>query len=103
MRGLRQRLPELDIVTARAMGLAAVSDDELLEAAAGLGRVVLSHDARTLPAAAHSRLANALPVAPVVICPRRLPLGPTIDDLGLLFAARLEDEAWDPVTWLPLR
>jgi predicted nuclease of predicted toxin-antitoxin system len=49
VRALVRRRPEIDLALAQEAGLTGSSDAILLEWAATHGRVVLSHDFRTLP------------------------------------------------------
>lgn len=48
LRGLERRIPNLDAVTAHEEGLSEVSDPELLLWAADAGRILLTHDLRTI-------------------------------------------------------
>jgi predicted nuclease of predicted toxin-antitoxin system len=57
VRGLRRRLPELDIVRVQDVGLSGADDPSVLEWAAGEGRIVLTHDISTLVRHAFARVA----------------------------------------------
>lgn len=58
VRGLLLRLPSLDLVRARDVGLGGRPDPEVLAWAAERGRIVLSHDAATMPDHAYERIAR---------------------------------------------
>jgi predicted nuclease of predicted toxin-antitoxin system len=47
-RALRRRLPDLDIVHVQDVGLRTASDPDILEWSAREGRVLLTHDRRTM-------------------------------------------------------
>src|ERR1051326_4039981 len=55
-RGLAQRIPDLDAVTALQVGLSNARDDELLAWADHEERIVVTHDRRTMPAHAARRM-----------------------------------------------
>ncbi len=47
--GLRPRLPDVDLVSVQELGMRQVDDPEILERAAQERRIVLTHDANTVP------------------------------------------------------
>ena len=53
--GLRRRLPAVDILTIREAGLEGTLDPAVLAWAAAEGRVVLTHDTRTIGRHAYER------------------------------------------------
>jgi predicted nuclease of predicted toxin-antitoxin system len=53
--GLRRRVPDLDVMSVRDVGLATAPDPEILEWAAREQRVLLSHDVSTLVGFADER------------------------------------------------
>jgi len=55
-RGLRRRLPRLDIVRVQNVGLITRPDTEVLEWAANKNRVVLTHDVTTMSKHAFDRV-----------------------------------------------
>lgn len=58
LRGLRLRQPTVDIVRAQdVIGLSGSDDPTLLEWAAAEGRILLTHDASTVPDYAYARIA----------------------------------------------
>jgi hypothetical protein len=48
VKGVRQREPTIDFASAAESGLEGISDPELLERAAQEGRILVSHDRRTM-------------------------------------------------------
>lgn len=83
------------------MGLRTASDFEILAWAAETGRVVLSHDARTMPRHAHERFRQGLPMPGLVVVPQRLGTGAAIEDLELLLAGDRSDFE-NQIIYLPL-
>ena len=103
--GLRQRRPEMDIQLARDVGLEELPDPDLLAYCKAQGRLLLTHDKRTmarhlddfvrgLPAGEHS------PGGFVV--PQRMGTGEAIEALLLIWEASEPEEWQDRLTFLPL-
>lgn len=80
VRALVRRRPEIDATLAQEAGLTGSSDAILLEWAATHGRVVLSHDFRTLAAAAEKRLRDGEPMSGLPRIQRRMPVGEATED-----------------------
>ncbi len=102
VRGLLRRLPDLDLVRVQDVGQDETPDPQLLEWAAQAGRVILTHDARTMPRHDYTRLRAGLPVAGVCIVPLSLPAAQAIDDLLLVAGCSVEDDWRNQVRYLPL-
>ena len=100
--GLRRRLRELDITTARAAGLLGMTDPEVLGLAAVEDRVLLTHDTRTMKGFAYERVEQGLLMPGVVEVPDLLPIGRAIKDLILVATLIEPDEIRDRVLRLPL-
>ena len=103
VRGLLRRNPTADVVTAQDEGLAGIDDPGLLEWAAAAGRIVLSHDVRTLVGFAYDRVRAGLPMPGVFEVVRETPHGVVIEDLLLVIECSTPDEWADQVRYLPLR
>jgi len=102
VRGLRRRAPRLDAQTVQTAGLAQAPDTDVLQWAATKGRVLVSHDHRTMRAHAEERLRLELPMGGLVLVPQEYPIGRAIDDLALIAEATTADE-WDgKIVFLPL-
>ena len=59
-------LPDLDLIRARDIGMAQTPDSDILEWAANSGRIVLTHDIRTMVPDAWARVAAGLPMPGVL-------------------------------------
>lgn len=92
VRGLLRRDPELDSVTAQDVGLGGVPDPDVLEWAAANGRVIRTHDIRTLVPDAAARVAAGLPMPGVVAGSDTIPIGTAIDDILLIHLPQGEGE-----------
>lgn len=90
--GLVRRLPALDYLTALEIGLSEVGDFTLLLGAANEGRVLLTHDRKTMPQHIADFIAAGHDTPGVVIVPRSLPLVQAINELELIIACMAETE-----------
>ena len=100
VRGLTRRDPTVDIVRAQDVGLDAAPDDELLEWAATESRVVLTHDRKTMPHFANTRVANAQAMAGVIVVSDEKQTGPAIDDLFVIATCSDQSYWQDRVDYL---
>jgi predicted nuclease of predicted toxin-antitoxin system len=102
VRGLSRRLPELDIVDVRTVGLRSVDDRDILEWAARENRVVLTHDVNTMVGFADARVRNGRHHAGLIKVPQRLAIGRAVEDLVYIARAASADDLRDQVLHLPL-
>jgi hypothetical protein len=101
--GLKRRVEDVGIVRVQDVGLRTRDDPTILQWAADEGRVVVSHDVRTLPAFAYERVTAGLVMPGLLAASKALPLVVVIDELALIAEAS-EAAAWvDRVVYLPLR
>jgi hypothetical protein len=84
VRGLRLRLPEVDVARVQDVALSGADDPEVLAWAASTGWIVLTHDAKSMVGFAHDRVARGLPMAGVIQVDDMLPVGAVIDELLLV-------------------
>jgi Domain of unknown function (DUF5615) len=85
--GLVRREPSLDFLTALAAGLRGMHDAEVLALAAGLRRVLVSHDVGTMPPHFQSFRKAGNHSSGVFLIPQFLEVGVAIDELLLIWAA----------------
>jgi hypothetical protein len=100
--GLRSRLPNLDIVTARELGLHGKPDPQVLASASAQHRLLISHDARTLPIHASNMHVAGFSHSGVCIVPQSLAIRDAIEELVTLYECSEPDEWTDCVIRLPL-
>jgi len=100
--GLRRRQPAADILRVQDAGLIGAEDPEVLAWAATENRILLTHDAATIPDYAYERIEAGLAMPGVIEVPRQLPIGQAIEELLLVIEAS-QPADWDGlVTYLPL-
>jgi hypothetical protein len=92
--------PAIDFRTAASLGLHHVPDPEVLALAAGEGRVLVSHDRRTLPG--HFRRYTSSHTSPgLIIVSQKLAVGRAAELLHLLWAASEAEEYVNVIYDLP--
>lgn len=103
VRGLTRGCPEVDIVRVQDVGLAGVDDPSLLSWCADHGRILLTHDVRTMIGFAYQRVASREAIPGIVVAGQTLPIRQAIEHL-LLFAECSDEGEWEgQVIYLPLR
>lgn len=96
-----RREPAIDFQTAQAAGLTGLDDPEVLALAAREGRVLASHDQKTMPR--HFADFIAMEISPgVLIIPQRLPVAAVIGDLLLIWSTMNAEEWRNSIRFLPL-
>lgn len=102
VRGLKRRLPDLDIVDVRGVGLHAAADSVILEWAALERRVLLTHDVNTMLGFADSRVRDGRHHAGLIKVPQKLAVGQAIEDLEYVAQVATAADLRDQVLHLPL-
>lgn len=102
VRGLRLRMPRLDMVFTNDVGLATAEDPELLAWSANQGRVVVTHGARTVPAFAYDRLAAGKRMPGVILVRTSVPIGRAIEDILMILNCCRENELDGQVYDVPI-
>jgi hypothetical protein len=102
LRALIRGVTRLDAVTAFEIGMAEASDPQLLIWAAQEGRVIVTHDRRTMPAHAADLMDAGKDVAGLFVVPRSSPLRRAIEDLELLITCSKNAEWVNVIGHLPL-
>ena len=100
--GLRARLPTLDIVRVQDTEMYQVSDPELLDWLALEGRILLTHDVRTIPGFVYERVRSGRAVPGVVEVNRNTPIGQAIDELEVLIGAGTPTDFENQIWYVPL-
>ena len=99
--GVKRRQPAIDFQTAEEAQLDGLSDEEVLRLAADEGRILVSHDHRTMPV----HLANFIASqesAGVILIEQVLPLREAIDELLLIWEASTAEEWINRLEFIPL-
>lgn len=88
----KRREPALDFQTAPGVGLAGLEDPAVLAVAAQEGRVLLTHDVRTMPRHFAAFIGEQTS-AGVLLVPQSLPRRQVVEDLLVIWVA-MEAEEW---------
>jgi hypothetical protein len=102
VRGLLRRQPGLDIVRIQDIGLIEAADPLILEWATQEKRILLTHDARTMPKHATERILAGNTIAGLLIVPQSLPIGKAIEDIITIALCSDIDEWINLIEYLPL-
>jgi predicted nuclease of predicted toxin-antitoxin system len=101
--GLRRRVDEIDILRVQDVGLRTVGDPEILQWAAEEGRILISHDLKTIPRFAGDRLTAGLPMPGVILLRSSLSIAQAIDEIAAIAVASDAEEWNNQIAYLPLR
>ena len=99
-RGLRRR--GVDVLTCQQDGTTRTPDDQLLDRATQLGRVMFTRDPDLLAAAAR-RLRSGTPFSTVIFARQTdVSIGRCVTDLEIIVKSARPEEAMNQVVYLPL-
>ncbi len=101
LRGLTRRITQLDAVTAFEIGMSEATDRELLIRAAQEGRIIVTHDRRTMSTHAADLMVAGANIGGLFVVPRNLPLHQAIEDLELMTTCSENDEWMNVIRYLP--
>ena len=101
VKAVRQREPSIDFASAVESGLEGVSDPELLERATSEGRIVVTHDRRTMLAYFRVRLEAGKSSPGLWVVSQGAPLGPVVSAIVLAWSASEPSDWRDQVHYLP--
>lgn len=102
IRGLLQRQPSLDVIRIQDTHLCGAEDQDVLEWAAREGRVLLTHDVKTMVKYAYERVRLDRPMSGVLEVRLSLPINEVIQDILLLAEATTLEEWQNQVRYLPV-
>lgn len=98
--GVLRREPSIDFQTALVTDLEGLQDIEVLDIAAKEGRILVSHDRRTMPFH-FAEYITTQTSAGVLIISQDLPIHEAIDSLILIWAASDAEEWINRILFLP--
>ena len=101
-RGLLRRKPDLDIVRVQDVGLLEADDPTILDWADDQGRILLTHDRRTMPRFAYERMSEGQTIAGMLVMKATIPIAQAIEDILLIEGVSTADEWINKVQDLPL-
>jgi hypothetical protein len=102
VRGLLRRQPDLDILRVQDLEIAGADDLTVLGWAAQAGRILLTHDERSIPHYVHERLAAGETIAGVIVASDSLAISAVIEDVLIIVECSSEAEWIDQLQRLPL-
>ncbi len=103
IRGLRRRIPELDLVRAQDSLAERTPDPVVLAWAAGEGRVLITNDRNTMIGHAIQRVTRGEPMPGLIVTTNAQSIGRAIDEIELIVRYMSADEVRDQVVvYLPL-
>lgn len=102
LRGLLRRSVHLNIVRLQDVGLAGADDPAVLDYAASVSRVLLTHDGATMPQFAYGRVAAGLKMPGVIVVRWTLALHQAIEEIRLMAEVGTDSDYADRVHFLPL-
>jgi predicted nuclease of predicted toxin-antitoxin system len=104
IRGLRRRLPELDLVRTQDALPEGTPDPEILAWAASENRILITNDRNTMVGFAYQRVAAGAPVPGLITTTNEQAIGSAIDDILVVAECMPEEEIRDQVVvFLPLQ
>ncbi len=102
VRCVLRRRQDIDFVRVQDSGIGGADDREVLEWAARAGRIVISHDVRTMTRDAYTLVLEGRPMLGLVEVSQELPIDRVIEDLILFVDCCEPPEIEGPVIYFPL-
>ena len=96
-----RREPTLDFQTAAAAGFTGLRDPEVLALAAREGRVLVTHDQKTMPRPFAAFIAAETSPG-MLIMPQQLPVATAVEDVLLIWSTRDAEEWRNTIRFPPL-
>lgn len=101
-KGLRSRLPDLDIIRIQDTDQYGASDPDLLEWLAKENRILLTHDVQTIPEFAYKRVKAGLPMPGVIEVNQEIAFSQALDELQIVIGAGEPEDFANLVRYIPL-
>ena len=98
---VRRREPAIDFASASDSAIAGLTDPEVLEVAAQQGRVLVTHDRRTMPGHFRDRIAGGETSPGVFLVSQFEPIGPVVETLLLVWTVSTPAEWRNQIRHLP--
>lgn len=99
--GVLRRIPEISFQSAQEAGLDNIPDDEVLSLAAREGRILVTHDRRTMPLY-FAKFVSQQTSYGVFLVPKRRPVRTIIEELILIWSASDAEDYVNQILTLPL-
>lgn len=102
LRGLIERVIDLDFTVPSNIGRITETDENHLIWAAQNRRVIVTHDVNTFPEAAYRRLKNGASFYGLIIVPQIMLIGDAVRELEIIISCSDDDDFVDRVEYLPI-
>lgn len=102
LRGIRRENADVDIVRAQDTDVYQAADPDVLEWAAQAGRILLTHDIKTMPRYAYERVKDGKAMPGVVAIHEDAGIGEVIADFLIIVGASTAQDFENQVVYLPL-
>jgi hypothetical protein len=99
--GLERLDPEIDFQSAVEAGLKGLRDSEVLEVASRTGRILVSHDRKTMPKAFYAFI-EMYPSPGLILIKQGCPVGHAIDELRICARLLQPSEFAKTIRYIPL-
>jgi len=96
-----RRSSAIDFQTAHSANLGGLKDIKVLGIAASEGRILVTHDSRTMPTR-FAEFVRSQHSPGVIVAPQSLAVPAAAEDLALIWAATTPEEWADRILYLPL-
>ena len=101
VRAVRQREPSIDFASAGDAGLEGIGDPDLLNLAAIEGRILVTHDGRTMPRHFRAHISAGRSSPGVLIVSQDVAIGDAVDAIILIWSASQAEEWRNQIHYLP--
>lgn len=101
-KGIRERLPEIDIVRVQDTVAYKASDPDLLEWLASENRVLLTHDVKTMPRYVYGRVQSGLFMPGIIEVRLKVSIGQILDELEVILAAGRPGDFENIIRYVPM-
>ncbi len=101
--GLLAVLHDLDVIRVQDLEIYQAADPVVLEWAAKEGRILLTHDVRTMSRFAKERVEAGLPMPGVIEVANHESIGRLVEELAIIIGAGTSDDFEGQVKFVPIR
>jgi Domain of unknown function (DUF5615) len=102
LKGLLTRIPDLDIVRVQDTTMYQATDPELLKWLADESRILLTHDAKTLPGFVYARVRDGLAVPGIIEVRLTINIGQILDELEIIIGEGTPEDFESLVRYVPM-
>jgi Domain of unknown function (DUF5615) len=102
LRGLKLEIPNLDYKIVQDVGLKGKSDPEVLHWASENGRILVTHDLKTIPKFGYQRITKKQYFSGVIAVSSDFPIGQAIDELAIVVKCSKSNDFENQILYLPI-